>query len=182
MTQEQFLNTLRRRLTGMSPDEVDDVIEDYETHFADGLAAGRSEAEIAAALGDPIRLARELRAEAGVRRWEGNRTPGNFASALFGLLALIAIDFMFLLPVLAAIFGMAVAAMVIVFAMCLGGIVMMFNIFTLDIVSTLGGICLLGFGVGLGAVSIILGEWVIKVLIHFARLHFTLFNRASQGA
>ncbi len=181
MTQEQFLNTLRRRLTGMNADEVEDVIEDYRGHFADGLAAGRSEAEIAAALGDPIRLARELRAEAGVRRWESNRTPSNFASALFGLLALIAIDFMFLLPVLAAIFGMAVAAVVLVFLMCLGGMVLMFNIFTLDIVSTLGGLSLLGFGVGFGAVTMILGEWVIKALIRFARLHFTLFNRASQG-
>jgi uncharacterized membrane protein len=182
MTQEQFLSTLRRRLTGMNADEVDEVIEDYRGHFADGLAAGRTEDEISAALGDPARLAREMRAEAGVRRWETNRTPGNFASALFGLLALIAIDFMFLLPVLGVILGIAVAAIVIVFAMCLGGVIMMFNIFTLDMVSTLGGLSLLGFGVGIGAVSIILGELVIKALIHFARLHFTLFNRASQGA
>ncbi len=182
MTQEQFLNTLRRRLSGMSPEEVDEVIEDYETHFADGLAAGRSEAEIAAALGDPIRLAREMRAEAGVRRWESHRTPSNFASALFGLLALIAIDFMFLLPVLAAIFGIAVAAIVVVFAMCLAGLVMMLNLFTLNLVAGLGGLSLLGFGVGFGALTVMLGELVIKALVHFARLHFTLFNRASQGA
>ncbi|OYW97171.1 MAG: hypothetical protein B7Z12_22070, partial [Caulobacter vibrioides] len=31
---------------------------------------GRTEAEAAAALGDPDRLARELRADAGLRRWE----------------------------------------------------------------------------------------------------------------
>ena len=69
-------------------------------HFAEGMAAGRSEAEIAAALGDPQRLARELRAEAGLRRWETARTPANFFAAMAGFLALIAVDFVFLLPLL----------------------------------------------------------------------------------
>lgn len=117
-----------------------------------------------------------MRAEAGVRRWESHRTPANFASAL------LAIDFMFLLPVLAAIFGIAVAAIVVVFGMCLAGLVMMLNLFTLDLASGLGGLSMLGFGGGCGALIVMLGELVIKALVHFARLHFTLRNRASQGA
>src|SRR5260221_320269 len=100
MTKHEFLDTLRRRLAGLPQVEIDDVIADYATHFADGMAAGRSEAEIAEALGDPLRLARELRAEAGFRRWEQAPTPGNFFAVLFGLLALIAVDFVFLLPLL----------------------------------------------------------------------------------
>jgi uncharacterized membrane protein len=182
MTQDQFLNTLRRRLAGMSLAEMDEIIDDYTNHFADGLAAGRTEEEIAAALGDPMRLARELRAEVSVRRWENHRTPSNFISALFGLLALIAIDFIFLVPVLGAVLGLTIAAVVLVFALCLGGVVLMLKIFTLDIVGTLGGLGLLGFGVGFGAVMIMLGELIIKALIHFARLHFTLINRASETA
>ena len=50
MTKSEFLDTLRRRLAGMSPREIDDVIGDYTTHFTDGMAAGRSEEDIAAAL------------------------------------------------------------------------------------------------------------------------------------
>ncbi len=57
MTKTEFLDTLRRRLAGMSPREIDDVIGDYTTHFTDGAAAGRSEEDIAAALGDPMRCA-----------------------------------------------------------------------------------------------------------------------------
>ena len=81
MTKVEFLDTLRRRLSGLPPSEIDELVSDYAAHFADGVAAGRSEAEIAAALGDPMRLARELRAEAGFRRWESARTPANFARA-----------------------------------------------------------------------------------------------------
>src|SRR5207344_2100507 len=84
MTRLEFLDTLRRRLAGLPQAEIDELVGDYATHFADGMAAGRSEAEIAEALGDPMRLARELRAEAGFRRWEEAPTPGNFFSALIG--------------------------------------------------------------------------------------------------
>src|SRR6185503_12773890 len=43
MTRSEFLDTLRRRLAGMPEAEIDDLIGDYATHFADGIAAGRSE-------------------------------------------------------------------------------------------------------------------------------------------
>src|SRR5260370_36139610 len=100
MTRLEFLDPLRRRLAGLPQAEIDELVGDYATHFADGMAAGRSEAEIAEALGDPMRLARELRAEAGFRRWGTERTPGNFFAVLFGFLALGTVDFVFLLPLL----------------------------------------------------------------------------------
>ena len=109
MTRLEFLDTLRRRLAGLPPWEIDELVGDYAAHFADGMAAGRSEEEIARALGDPMRLARELRAEAGFKRWETERTAGNFFAVLFGFLGLIAVDFVFLLPLLG---GLALVALV----------------------------------------------------------------------
>ena len=82
MTKAEFLDTLRRRLAGLPHAEIDELLGDYARHFDDGVAAGRSETEIAQALGDPMRLARELRAEAGLRRWEEARTPANFFAAI----------------------------------------------------------------------------------------------------
>ena len=67
MTKSEFLDTLRRRPAGMPQSDIDDVIADYAIRFADGMAPGRSEAETAQSLGDPMRRARELRAEAPVR-------------------------------------------------------------------------------------------------------------------
>src|SRR5476651_1400795 len=132
MTQAEFLDTLRRRLSGLPPSEIDELLGDYAAHFADGRAAGRSEEEIAAALGDPMRLARELRAEAGFRRWEADRTPANFFAVLFGFLALMAVDFVFLLPLLG---GLALFTFLAGFAMlglCLAGMVMMLKLFHWD--------------------------------------------------
>ena len=73
MTRQAFIARLREGLRGLSAQAVADIVADYDTHFADGAAAGRSEADVAAALGDPDRLAREIRAESSLTRWRDER-------------------------------------------------------------------------------------------------------------
>ncbi len=188
MTRQEFLDTLRRRLSGLPQAEIDELIADYATHFADGMAAGRSEADIAAALGDPMRLARELRAEAGLRRWETARTPANFLAVLFGFLALVAVDFVFLLPLLGALALFALIAGIVVLALCIAGFVLILRLFHWDHGFTLhyltrifGGIGLLGVGVGGGALLLMMIDYVVRLLGKFARLHYELLNKAEMG-
>src|SRR6185437_8700175 len=120
MTRQAFLARLREGLRGLPPSMIDDIVADYETHFAEGAAAGRSEEDVAAALGDPGRLARELRAEHGLKRWEAERSPSAGAGAVFAVLGLGAIDLLILLPILmgvgGALFGLAVACVAVFFA------------------------------------------------------------------
>ena len=188
MTRQEFLDTLRRRLSGLPSSEIDELIADYATHFADGKAAGRSEEDIAAALGDPMRLARELRAEAGLRRWETARTPANFFAVLFGFLALIAVDFMFLLPLLGALALFTLVAGIVVLALCLAGLALILKLFHWDHGFTLhylsrifGGIGLLGVGVGGGALLLMMIDYVVRLLGKFARLHYELLDKAEMG-
>ncbi len=188
MTKSEFLNTLRRRLGGLPPVEIEDVIADYTMHFDEGVAAGRSEAEIAKALGDPARLARELRAEIGFKRWESARTPGNFIGALFGFLALIAVDFIFLLPVLAFLLLFTFVTAIGAIGLCIGGAAVILSEFGSGFfsLSTLGevftGIALLGFGIGGGALLLWLCGAVVRLLARYARLHYTLLNQADMAA
>jgi uncharacterized membrane protein len=186
MTQAEFLNILAERLRGLPRSEIDDLLDDYASHFAEGRAEGRSETEIAAALGDPVRLARELRAEAGLRRWESARTPGNFYAAMIGFLALIAVDFVFLLPLLGALAIMAVVAGAIMVALCAAGLALVMKLFSLDhglslhyLTRILAGVGLLGLGVGGSALLVIAIEYVVRLLARFARLHYTLLERTE---
>ena len=48
----EFLTTLRAGLRGAPASSIDEVVADYIAHFDEGLAANRSEADIAAALGN----------------------------------------------------------------------------------------------------------------------------------
>jgi uncharacterized membrane protein len=188
MSRLEFLDTLRRRLAGLPPAEIDDLVADYATHFADGMAAGRSEAEIAQALGDPIRLARELRAEAGFRRWESERTPASFFAVLFGFVALVAVDFVFLLPLLGGLVLFTLIAAIVLLALCIAGVVLLARLFSWDglfafhsLVRKLSGLGLLGVGIGGGALLLLMIDYVVRLLGKFARLHYTLLNQADAG-
>ncbi len=76
MTRDQFIARLRGGLANMPPEAIEDIVSDYEAHFADGAAAGRTEDQVAEALGDPDRLARDLRAAAPSKPWEEPRQSG----------------------------------------------------------------------------------------------------------
>ena len=189
MTRTEFLAVLRSRLRGLPPDAIDDLVDDYASHFAEGMAEGRSEAEIAAALGDPARLARELRAEAGLRRWETAHTPANFYAALVGFLALIAVDFMFLLPLLAALALAALLLGVAMIVLCVVGLALAMKLFHLDhglslgyLARILAGVGLMGLGVGGGALLLIGLDHTVRLLARFARLHYALLQRADATA
>jgi uncharacterized membrane protein len=186
MTQAEFLSILHDRLRGLPPAEIEELMDDYASHFGEGLAKGRSEAEIAAALGDPARLARELRAEAGLRRWESARTPANFYTAMIGFLALIAVDFVFLLPLLGALALAALIVGLVMLGLCIAGLALMMRLFSFDhglslhyLARILSGVGLLGLGVGGGALLLMAVEYVVRLLARFARLHYTLLQHSE---
>jgi uncharacterized membrane protein len=194
MTRNAFMTRLRQGLAGLDPDYIRDVMNDYETHFEDGEKSGRSEEEVAAALGDPGRLARELRAEAGFKRWEEHKTPGTMAGAVLALLGLATLDVMLLLPFLGAVFGIFVGCCVAVLVMVVVGFALMigalfpglawFGLTGGPEVLAVGlvGMGMVALGVGLGALFSLLVNGIVKALVQYARLHFRLINTVAQEA
>jgi uncharacterized membrane protein len=63
---EAYLMTLRLELADLPATLAEDMIGDLDAHFRDALAAGKGEAEAAQRLGDPVRLAHDLRVAVGV--------------------------------------------------------------------------------------------------------------------
>jgi uncharacterized membrane protein len=186
MNRAHFMAQLRDGLAGLHHSDIADIVADYESHFADGAADGRSQEEVAAALGDPVRLARELRAEIGFRRWEENRSAGNFLGVVLALLGLATIDFIILLPFLcflaALFFGLAVACL----GMVVGGAFLLFNLLWGGVMGNTGMQLLIGLGlisgaIGGGALLLLLMDIIAKLLIRYARLHFRLFDTANKS-
>jgi uncharacterized membrane protein len=183
MTRAEFMGRLRRGLVGMPAAAAADIASDYEIHFEDGVAAGRSEAEVAEALGDPDRLARELRAEAGAQRWHQEKNPSAAAAAIFAVLGLGAIDILILLPILMSVamslFGLFMAAIGLFIG---GGAVMVagpFAGFPGGIAAAiLGGLGLMATATALAALTAIATIWLVNGLVWFARLHYRLLKPA----
>ncbi len=55
---DDFIKALMHSLKHMSEQEKQDIADDYREHFEAGLEAGKTEQEVAAALGDPSQLAK----------------------------------------------------------------------------------------------------------------------------
>jgi uncharacterized membrane protein len=185
MTRQAFMARLREGLAGLPVQTQAEIMADYEAHFTEGEAAGRSEADVAAALGDPGRLARELRAEAGLKRWEEERNPSSAAAAIFALLGLGAIDILILLPILmgigGAIFGCAVAAIAVFVA---GGAVFAAGPFTDmaggPVAAVLAGLGLMTGAVSGGAVLAMITIGLVNALVWYGRLHYRLLKPALE--
>ena len=140
---------------------------------------------MAAALGDPGRLAREVRMEAGLKRWEEEKNPSAAAAAVFAVLGLGAIDILILLPllmgVLSALFGVLVAVVALFFA---GGVVFAAGPFAEPpggpMTAILAGIGLMAIATSAGALLTIFTIWLVNGLVWYGRLHYRLLKPAIQ--
>jgi uncharacterized membrane protein len=189
MTRQGFIARLREGLTGLPPGMADDIVADYEAHFADAVADGRSEAEVAQALGDPGRLARELRVEAGLKRWEAERNPSAAAGAVFAVLGLATLDILVLLPILlgvgGALIGFVVATIAVFFAGCwvfVGGLSgnLPFGGPT-GLQAAFGGIGMMSGAVCAGALLMLVVIGLINALVWYGRLHYRLLKPAVES-
>jgi uncharacterized membrane protein len=182
MTRALFLAHLKDSLSGMPEEERAEIVADYEAHFADGLAAGRSETDIEASLGDPTRLAKELSAEAGLKSWEKDRNPKNFMRASLGLFGLATLDLFLLLP--AFIFLVVVGALL--FAFTIVGIVGVSLAIKaiLDGASGLpqffAGLGLIALAVGSGALILMLLGVALRLFGRYGRLHYQLLETTEM--
>ncbi|MDG6094632.1 DUF1700 domain-containing protein [Acetobacter sp. AN02] len=174
-----FLDRLRTGLRGLPSEVIEDTVAEYAAHFDAGLAAGHSEADIAASLGDPERLAREIRAEDGVRQWKSTPGPSAAIRAVFGIIGLVAVDILIVLPFLLSGGAIILGLFLVAFVVCLAGTLLLpLAVMSLSPVQGdwLQGVLMsLGLASGGAAVAtlcVLVTVLTINLLIRFGRTHY----------
>lgn len=94
MTKNEFLSRLKDELTIRQIADRDDIVNEYEQHFAYKLADGFPEEEVVAKLGDPVMLAAQFEPDGPDRDQEGS---GRMARVIFALISLPVALLLFLL-------------------------------------------------------------------------------------
>jgi len=184
MSRALFLSRLRQGLKGLSPDEIDDIVTDYEAHFSDAQADGRDEIDVAASLGDPLQLGSELAAETKLRRWEKRRSPRNFVQASFGLMGLLAFNLFILLPVLLALAACALVAAYVLYIVGSTGLHLLGGLLSGNgnvLVPSLVGVGLLAGVIGIGSLLALLLGSGLGMLGRYVRLNYRLLKPEDQG-
>jgi uncharacterized membrane protein len=182
MNRDAFLHALRRGLNGLPPHEIDEIVEDYSTHFAESQSSGRQQTDVAAALGDPTKIAREIKADAGLRRFQSQWSLPNMLAAVLGLAGLAIVDIIFLLPLLIIMMGLMTG---VSFGLLVIGAIGLKIIFTAVVFQAGGTLAVIlgqvfigaamvsGF-LGGGALLLLCSGASIQLLGSYARLHFRL--------
>jgi uncharacterized membrane protein len=175
MTRDAFLARLRHGVRRLPRAAVAEIMAEYENYFAEGLAAGRSEAQLAAALGNPARLAAELRLSQRLDAWENGRSAPAALRLVLSAAGLGLLDILLALPVaiLAGAAASIVMAAVIVFL--IGGATVVAAVLTGAAEGTaptvLSGIGLMSGSVAAGAAVILVALALAPPARWYARLH-----------
>jgi uncharacterized membrane protein len=102
MGKEQYLDALRKAMAGLPADTAAKTLAYYEQRFIDGVNAGRTEADVAAELDDPRKIAMTLRANAHLQAFEQRRSPASFARMAVSFVGLAIFNLFMVVP--AAVF------------------------------------------------------------------------------
>lgn len=105
MSKQEYLQLLNRYLTRVSPEERQDILNEYETHFISGKEAGKTEEEISRELGNPKDIGREMSASAAVDKAESSRNAGSVTNAVLAVMGLSILNFFVITIVIATWFG-----------------------------------------------------------------------------
>jgi uncharacterized membrane protein len=105
----EYLDALKRAMTGLAPEVQAKTLAYYEQRFIDGQAAGRSDDEISKDLDDPKKIAMTLRASSHLSAFEQKRNPANLLRLLVSALGLAIFNLFMVVP--AAVYGLLLAAM-----------------------------------------------------------------------
>lgn len=108
MIEPNFIRELQKALGGLPPEQSEDILAEYRSHFFEGKERGKTEEEIARSLGDPRTVARAYLADYHFTAW---RTPApgqsvtksvrHLLTAVLVTLSLLFFNFFFMLvPIL----------------------------------------------------------------------------------
>ena len=179
MTRLLFLNRLRQGLKGLPPAEIDDIVMDYDAHFSDAIAAGRSEADVAASLGDPSQLGSELAAESKLRRWETRRNPRNFVRAGLALAGLQTFNIVILLPMIIGLLFCAVIAAYVLYVVAGTGLHLLAGLLSGNgnvLIPALVGLGMICGVISVGALIALMLDSGLRLLARYVRLNYRLLK------
>jgi len=109
-----YLDALKRAMPGLPPDVQAKTLAYYEQRFVDGVAAGRSEQEVAAELDEPRKIAMTLRASTHFDALKDKKHPASLVRMGVSAVGLAIFNLFMLVPALvysALLFALYVCAL-----------------------------------------------------------------------
>lgn len=188
MNKKDFLNKLSSYLGGIPVEERQDVINDFEEHFKEGLTEGRTEEEIADSLGDPRALANQFKANILVSQAEKTTSAINITRAVLATLGLGFFNLIFVMGPFIAIavipvvlFASAIAiiavGITVFFTSVFGPLVpQYFAVLINPAVAIFGSIGVTLFGILFFVGDIYLAKWLYRLFVRYIKFNLRIIT------
>jgi len=203
MNKQQYLEKLSKLLRKLPKEDREDIISDYEEHFAIGLEKGRTEEEISKALGNPKNVAKQITADHMVKIAENKPSVGGIIEAILAAMGLGLFNLIFVtVPLIFVTVPVLIVAAIILtlfvagFAMILAGIYWVLSpllhliLPQIALPQLVGSnesfwniLVILGGGIGLTAGGIILivamayiTKWFYELMIKYLKLNLRIIK------
>lgn len=105
MKRVEFIKELKKTISRMTSSEREDILRDYEEHFDAGSRDGKTEEEIARALGNPRVIGRAYKMDTLLQEGEKKHSFGSTTRAVFASLGLGVFNVLFVLGPYAGLVG-----------------------------------------------------------------------------
>lgn len=175
MNKEQFLKQLEGSLKSLSIEERKDILQDYEEYFAIGLESEKSEEEIAASLGNPKQIAKELLASYHLDVVEQTTSASNILRAVWAVIGLGFFNVLIVLAPFCALVGFVFSGWLASVAFILSPLGILVNLFIgqfiiTDLFLSLG-LCGIGIFVAMGMFYVT--KYLTKGFVRYLKFNIT---------
>ncbi len=180
MNKEQFLKQLGTHLKKLTTTERNDILSDIEEFFVYAAKEGEAEADIAARLGDPKKLAKEYLAQSHIASANEKRSPKNVFLAFMSAAGLGTVNALYAIFVVGVGYVIISAFYVAAVSIGLGGIAaMVAGTLALAGTGVLVWLAIIG-GIALICISILFFIGIINLSKMFHKGNMAFLNRISN--
>lgn len=183
MTKQVFMQQMDNALARLAFAERKDILADFEEHFVNGMANGKSEEEVAKELGDPVVLAAQY--TEGLPEPKKPVTGTGVASGVLAGFALILFDAIIALPIIASLFAVWVSFWAVVLSLLVASLACFVAPFVTwyALPSILTGMGVFILGIALLALTVLAGigmfyvsKWFFKGLFGYVKAHIRIIK------
>ena len=175
MNKKTFLQTLKKELKGLPEEEIDEILDDYEEHFAIGKKKRRKEETIAKELGNPKTLAKQYKTTYHIKQAEKKQSAQNILRAVLASLGMTFFNLIFVLGPFLGLVGILIGLYAASIGIAAAGIATMLGSIATPLlqqyitINTGGGIGLFFLGTGTAALGALMLIGTIYVTKGFAK-------------
>lgn len=178
MTKEQFMSTLDKHSTKLPEEEREEVLRDFEEHFAIGYEEGKTDEEIIKGLGSPQQIAKELVATHHLDQMESKSSAGNIIRAVWAVIGLSFFNLVIVLGpfigIVGIMFGGWVTSVAFVVSPLLYTVNFLFQSSKFISFDLFFSITLCGIGILIGILMFYVTKWMIDLTTRYLKFNINL--------